>query len=601
MNLAATLGLNSAGFTSGLDKAGAGVGGFKALLSGIAGPLAAITSALAGVAVAGSLVKSSIAAAANMENLEGSFTTLLGSVSAAKTRMKDLADFANTTPFELNGVAQASKLLQAFTGPALSTGDGLRLVGDAAAAVGQPLEAVSMWFGRLYAGLKDGQPLGEPIQNLTQLGLISSEARKSLMALQGQALSSAETMRILHGAFGANAGAMARLASTYDGKLSTMQDAWTAFQVELGTPIKDALKPFLDSATASLAGMAPAAQKIGKFIGDGLTVFRQAWEGGDIGGLISDVLSIAFGKGVNFFAKGLNGVVLGFGSLLDTMPGYLAAAFGLYTKAEFWTSVAQLALGAFQSIGGELINIFTAPITAMQAAMDTLVQRMSEGLGKMPKDFNKLSQSAGFLAHPLTTIAKQALFGEPTDLTGFKADSFETNRAYREKNGVPLIDAGTQSAEAGAKNLYEGGVKIIALTKELREATVTMGTVFGQKVAEGYKNGGGLFTDFIAQAQADLDARIKRAQAANAEAKNAAKDPAAIATSPMSASLPKGLGDLAADRLTKIGGFIGGSGGPALDYARRTAISAEKTVTGIYSLMTTIGRLPVGDSVARFA
>lgn len=573
MNLGATLGLNSSTFTSGLLSAGAGVGTFKSLLGGIAGPLAAVTAALGAAAAAGGLLKSSIAAAANMENIEGSFTTLLGSASAAKIRMKDLADFAATTPFELNGVAQASRLLTAFTGPALSTGAGLRLVGDAAAAVGQPLEAVSMWFGRLYAGLKDGQPLGEPIQNLTQLGLISSEARKSLMALQGQALSSADTMKTLEGAFGANAGAMARLAGTYDGKLSTMSDAWSAFQVELGTPIKDALKPFLDSATATLAGMAPAAQKIGKFIGDGLTVFRQAWEGGDIGGLISDVLSIAFGKGVNFFAKGLNGIATGLGSLFDTLPDYLAAAFGLYTKAEFWTSVGQLVLGAFQSIGGELLNLFMKPITAMQAGVDTIVQNLAEGLGKIP------------------------VLGEKLGLKDFKADSFATNLADRQKNGFFLKDAANQSAEAGAKNIYDAGARLIELTADVRSAAKDVGVGMLDGFKKGFAEGGGLLTDLTDPALERMDARIKRAQAANAEAKNSAKDPAAIGTSPMSASLPKGLGDLAADRLTKIGGFIGGSGGPALDYARRTAISAEKTATGIYSLMTTISRLPSGGQM----
>lgn len=577
MNLAATLGLNSAGFTSGLGQAGAGVGAFKGLLGGIAGPLAAVTAALAGVAAAGGLVKSSINAAANMENLEGSFTTLLGSVGAAKVRMKDLADFANTTPFELSGVAQASKLLQAFTGPALSTGAGLRLVGDAAAAVGQPLEAVSMWFGRLYAGLKDGQPLGEPIQNLTQLGLISSEARKSLMALQGQTLDNAAVMQVLQGSFGANAGAMARLAGTYDGKLSTMSDAWTAFQVELGTPIKDALKPFLDSATASLSGMAPAAQKIGKFIGDGLTVFRQAWEGGDIGGLISDVLSIAFGKGVNFFLKGLNGIATGLGSLFDTLPDYLAAAFGLYTKAEFWTSVGQLVLGAFQSIGGELLNLFMKPITAMQAGVDTIVQNLAEGLGKIP------------------------VIGKKLGLDDLKAKSFAENLADRQKGGFFLKDAANQSAEAGAKNIFDAGSRLISLTADVRSAAKDVGVGMLDGFKKGFSEGGGVLTDLTDAATARMDERIKRAQAANEAAKNATGPAVTAPAVSASSLLPKGLGDLAADRLTKIGGFIGGSGGPALDYARRTAISAEKTVTGIYSLMTTISRLPAGDTVARFA
>jgi hypothetical protein len=39
------------------------------------------------------------------------------------------------------------------------------------------------------------------------------------------------------------------------------------------------------------------------------------------------------------------------------------------------------------------------------------------------------------------------------------------------------------------------------------------------------------------------------------------------------------------DRLAKIGGFIGGGGGPALDFHRRTAVATEKTSAGVQSLL----------------
>ena len=43
------------------------------------------------------------------------------------------------------------------------------------------------------------------------------------------------------------------------------------------------------------------------------------------------------------------------------------------------------------------------------------------------------------------------------------------------------------------------------------------------------------------------------------------------------------------DRLARIGGFIGGGGGPALDFYRRTAAATEKTASGIQTLLQ---RLP---------
>jgi len=569
MNLAATLGLNTAAFTSGLGSAGGALGAFRGMLGGLLGPVAAITGGLASVAGAAAFLKSSIGAAANMENLEGSFTTLLGGAAAAKTRMKDLADFAASTPFELNGIAQASKLLQAFTGNALSTGDGLRLVGDAAAAVGQPLEAVSMWFGRLYAGLKDGQPLGEPIQNLTQLGLISGDARKQLLALQGQSLDNARVMEVLNQAFGSNSGAMARLAATYDGKVSTMKDGWTELQVALGTPIKDALKPFIDSATAALKEWLPAAKAVGEQLAAGLTVFRQAWEGGDLMGLIGDVLSLAFGKAVNFFMQGLNGIATGLGTLFDTLPTYLAAAFQVYTSADYWLSIGQLVLGAFQSIGGELLNLFMKPITAMQAGVDTIVQNLAEGLGKIPG------------------------IGKKLGLDDFKAQSFSQNLADREKNGFFLKDAANESANAGARNIVEAGTKLAEITKEARGAAVDVAKGFVDGFQKGFANGGGVLQEFTSSAEARLAERLRKAREANTEGQKTKELPGGGPAS--AAATTAKTGEIYADRLAKIGGFIGGAGGPAVEFARRTATATERLVTDIRQLPSQIARaLPTG-------
>jgi len=60
----------------------------------------------------------------------------------------------------------------------------------------------------------------------------------------------------------------------------------------------------------------------------------------------------------------------------------------------------------------------------------------------------------------------------------------------------------------------------------------------------------------------------------------------------------KGLGDLMADRLTKIGGFIGGAGGPAVDYARRTAAATERVANDIRQLPTQLARLMPSSAAA---
>ncbi len=190
-------------------------------------------------------IKAGVDYNANLEQQGAAFETLLGSVEKSEERLRSLVDFAASTPFELPAIVDASKLLQSFSGEALSTGEGLRLVGDAAAAVGQPIGNVSMWFGRLFAALRNGAPMGEAIARLTELGLVSGESRKQLAALEGASLSEAQAMATLRDAFGFTAGAMARQSRTLNGLMSTLRDTLAALGGDLAKPLFASFKSAL--------------------------------------------------------------------------------------------------------------------------------------------------------------------------------------------------------------------------------------------------------------------------------------------------------------------------------------------------------------------
>lgn len=215
-------------------------------LDGVRGALAGMASAgLSAVTVMttlGNVLTTGVKLNETIEQQAQAFDTLLGSATAARQRIKELYDFSAQTPFQFPEVVQASKLLQAFTKDALATGDGLRLVGDASAAVSAPLQATAMWMGRLYAALLGGQPLGEPIQNLTQLGLVSGDVRNRLIALQGQALSAAQVMAVMRDAFGFTTGAMAKQAYTLAGLKSTFSDSFAGGAAAGTTQLNEALK-----------------------------------------------------------------------------------------------------------------------------------------------------------------------------------------------------------------------------------------------------------------------------------------------------------------------------------------------------------------------
>ena len=180
-------------------------------------------AAATAVVLAVSLAKSAVSVASEFETLETKFEPLLGSVEAAKDRIKELADFASKTPFQLKGISQASITLQTLTDGALATGKGLELVGDAAAQAGQPIELLAVHVGRAYSALRANRAIGESLIRFQELGLLSGEARNQIEALQ-KAGEGKKAFEILRGELEKTSGGMEKLSNTLAGKISTIGD-----------------------------------------------------------------------------------------------------------------------------------------------------------------------------------------------------------------------------------------------------------------------------------------------------------------------------------------------------------------------------------------
>lgn len=128
---------------------------------------------------------------ADRQNMTTAFETLLGSQAKANQRLDELTTFAGQTPFTRDEIFESSRVLQVFTGNALSTAEGMKLVGDVAAGVQRPFSEVALWMGRLYDGIKSGRPIGDATAALQEMGAISGEARGKLekLAESGQDIS----------------------------------------------------------------------------------------------------------------------------------------------------------------------------------------------------------------------------------------------------------------------------------------------------------------------------------------------------------------------------------------------------------------------------
>jgi hypothetical protein len=280
----------------------------KSLLS----PFAALTALLGTGALVGGLVsfvKGSSAAASSVESLTTQFTTLLGSATAAKDRMEEITKFAASTPFEIQELAATSKLLEVMGGKLISTGDGLRLVGDAAAMAGQPIQEVGLHIGRLFSAITSGTSAGESVNRLQELGLITGATKikfEELAAAQKKGtaatLTGERALKLLQGVMSKAQGGMAALSATTEGKLSNMKDNIDQLKVAFGTGFNDGLKIALDAANTKLpqlmAKFAEFGTLIGKTISDAVNgdLTRFFMIGSMIGEAIGGGLKIAFSE-----------------------------------------------------------------------------------------------------------------------------------------------------------------------------------------------------------------------------------------------------------------------------------------------------------------
>lgn len=384
------LDLDNAGFQRGLGEARSAVSGFSSLVRPqmmmVAASVAGAALAVKGISTAFREARAAVGEAANRETMETAFIPLLGSAKAARERMAELADFAAHTPFQLPGIAAASRILESLTDGALSTGDGLRLVGDAASAQNTPIEEMAVTIGRLYSGLDSGRPVGEAMQRLQELGAISPDVRAKLEKLQAEGKKGAEVWQVAAEELARFSGGMELQSQTWNGKISTLSDNWAQVRAEFGKPIMDALKPLLDEGIGSLESMASKAREIGETIAYAMRFMIEAFKQGEAWNLAKLGLTLAFQESVNFLWRVLMGV-------FEAIPRFLVNGFktgimvlDILTDAEFW-----------KNVGLAFLNVMQAAIAGIAALLSELVAKIMDlipGLEEQAQWMHGLSDDA---------------------------------------------------------------------------------------------------------------------------------------------------------------------------------------------------------------
>ena len=202
----------------GLDAAKRSLARFRSVAGGV---MKGVGVAAKGAAIAFGVLGLAIRKAFQFEAYRTQFATLLGSMTAAKARFKELVEISEKTPFTPRQIVEASKMLEAFGFQGKENTKTLLQMGDAAASM-DPSKLIEMVraMGRLKAGASAGI-VGEPSLRLLELGIISAETKNKMEEVAKATKSSAAVMAVAAKDLDRFKGGMERLSQTGSGLFST--------------------------------------------------------------------------------------------------------------------------------------------------------------------------------------------------------------------------------------------------------------------------------------------------------------------------------------------------------------------------------------------
>lgn len=245
-----------AGALEGPLAAGAGgaLGSMASTAGALLGPVAALAAPLAavgaGLAAIGAATAYGVSLYADFESAALALEVMTGSADRAKTMMADLTRFAAETPFESPELLQTTKLLLGMGISADSVMPSLRMIGDVASGLGQPIGEVAYLFGQVKSqgrlmgdDLRQFASRGVPIyESLAQVMGVNKEAVRELVSSGKVGFPELESaFALMSGEGGRFFNMMARQSQTLHGLWSTLKDAMNLIFLDLGEAVTEGL------------------------------------------------------------------------------------------------------------------------------------------------------------------------------------------------------------------------------------------------------------------------------------------------------------------------------------------------------------------------
>lgn len=285
-NLSINFGANTAGLKAGVGEvqgtlsklgvaatsAGSGISSGMGAATAALGPMAiaaaAAAASIAAIGTAAATAKWGIELASQAEQTQASIEVLLGSASQAEGMIAELRSLAASTPLQINGLADNTKMLLGFGVAGKDILPTLKMLGDVSGGDSERMSRLSLAFGQISAA---GRLMGQDLLQLINAGFnplqeISKNTGRSMADLKKDMENGLISFDMVKGAFesatgegGRFNGMMEKMSQTFGGKFGKAQEAIENIGRSLG-------KALLPAAKIALDGVLKLAESFGKFV-----------------------------------------------------------------------------------------------------------------------------------------------------------------------------------------------------------------------------------------------------------------------------------------------------------------------------------------------
>ena len=358
-NIEVVLTLKDSGFVRNAAAAKGAMGGLaggaigaRAGFMRMLGPLAAVATAIGGVALAFNGVKNALGVSQQFEDINVVLSNLTGSAAKGQAALDQLAKSAETLPYSFEELAAATPALATISPTLEDLQRNTQLAADLAANFGISFQDAAGQLQRAFSG------------GIAAADIFREKGVKSAAGFQEGVTYSVEETRQKLIEFGASIeGVSQKLNDTFTGSVNQAGDRLTIFQKAMGDAFRPELKAGIDILVQAFDDNRDVITEFAQSVGQGLV--SAFFAAGDAIALIIDIV-VSLGRTFKMVFDGIKQVVgpffqeffdiavrvlgfiieqvayvgIGFGKLLEMLPGVDA------TVTDFFQNVQNAARNA---------------------------------------------------------------------------------------------------------------------------------------------------------------------------------------------------------------------------------------------------------------